>query len=245
MVFDKIPLSRDETYNTVEFQVYGRYALFTDPVTRAGGDKISYQIPTYEALKGIMESIYWHPVLIWVIDRVRVINEIQMEPKGVRLYGYNKKHGDLACYTYLKDVRYQVQAHFIYNPNQVYLTKDRKDKKHINIARRAIERGGRRNIFLGTRECQGYVEPCVFGEGHGFYDNLPEEVSYGLMYHGITYADSAILLDEKGHMTINFWEPRMKPGGYIDYIRPEQCFKAGQGRKMEPKIFHPAKSQET
>lgn len=233
--------TRDETCNTVEFQVYGRYALFTDPVTRTGGDKISYQIPTYEALKGITESIYWHPVLIWVIDRVRIMNEIQMESKGVHLCNYNCRNGDLACYTYLKDVRYQVQAHFIYNPNQIYLKADQKDKKHMNITMRAIERGGRRDIFLGTRECQGYVEPCVFGEGPGYYDDLPEEISYGLMYHGISYADSTLLPEEKECMTVNFWEPHMKPGGYIDFIRPEQCFKAGQGRKMEPKIFHPSK----
>ena len=38
--------------NRVEFQVSsGDYAMFADPVTRVGGEKLSYQIPTYEALK--------------------------------------------------------------------------------------------------------------------------------------------------------------------------------------------------
>ena len=36
--------------NTIEFEVYGNYALFADPVTRVGGEKTSYHIPTYEAL---------------------------------------------------------------------------------------------------------------------------------------------------------------------------------------------------
>ena len=45
--------------NTIEYQVYGDYALFADPVTRVGAEKSSYHIPTYEALKGITESIYW------------------------------------------------------------------------------------------------------------------------------------------------------------------------------------------
>ena len=45
--------------NTIEFEVYGNYALFADPVTRVGGEKTSYHIPTYEALKGIVESVYW------------------------------------------------------------------------------------------------------------------------------------------------------------------------------------------
>ena len=44
--------------NTVEFQVSGDYALFSDPVTRVGGEKFSYQIPTYEALKGILHSVF-------------------------------------------------------------------------------------------------------------------------------------------------------------------------------------------
>ena len=35
--------------NSVTFKVWGRYALFTDPLTRIGGEKYSYQIPTYEA----------------------------------------------------------------------------------------------------------------------------------------------------------------------------------------------------
>ena len=45
--------------NTVEFVVRGRYALFSDILTRAGGEKTSYPIPTYEALKGITQSVYF------------------------------------------------------------------------------------------------------------------------------------------------------------------------------------------
>ena len=37
--------------NSIEFKVWGRYALFTDPLTRIGGEKCSYHIPTYESLK--------------------------------------------------------------------------------------------------------------------------------------------------------------------------------------------------
>ena len=97
--------------NIVEFIVYGDYALFSDPITRVGGEKSSYQIPTYEALKGILASVYWKPTLIWYIDKVRVLNQIQTESKGVRpikMSGGN----DLAYYTYLKKCAYQVQAHF-------------------------------------------------------------------------------------------------------------------------------------
>ena len=44
--------------NSIEFLLTGRYALFTDPITRIGGEKTSYHLPTYEALKGVCKSIY-------------------------------------------------------------------------------------------------------------------------------------------------------------------------------------------
>lgn len=50
--------------NEIQFKVYGRMALFTDPITKLGGEKSSYPIPTYQAMKGIVESIYWKPTII-------------------------------------------------------------------------------------------------------------------------------------------------------------------------------------
>ena len=114
--------------NTIEFQVYGDYALFSDPVTRVGGEKSSYHIPTYEALKGITESIYWKPTIKWIVDAVRVMRPIQTETKGVRPIGYNGGN-ELAYYTYLKDICYQVRAHFEFNLNHPELENDRNEHK--------------------------------------------------------------------------------------------------------------------
>ena len=143
--------------NIVEFEVTGDYALFSDPVMRIGGEKCSYHIPTYEALKGVLASIYWRPTIIWYIDAVRVMNPIRTEVKGIRPIKYSGGN-DLSYYTYLKDCRYQVRAHFEWNENRPELAADRNENKHHNIARRMIAKGGRRDIFLGTRECQAYVE---------------------------------------------------------------------------------------
>lgn len=222
--------------NTVEFQVSGDYALFSDPVTRVGGEKCTYHIPTYEALKGILQSVYWKPTIIWVIDAVRVMNPIRTETKGIRPIAYNGGN-DLSYYTYLKDVRYQVRAHFEWNENRPELEADRNEHKHHNIARRMIERGGRRDIFLGTRECQGYVEPCVFDQGEGAYDQLEGEIAYGFMYHGITYADEAALPEDKGKMTVRFWHPVMQERGIIEFLRPEECREKRHIREMSIKTF--------
>ena len=136
--------------NTVEFQVSGEYALFSDPVTRVGGEKCTYHIPTYEALKGILQSVYWKPTLVWIIDSVRIMMPIQTETKSIRPINYNGGN-DLSYYTYLKNVRYQVRAHFEWNENRLELAEDRNENKHHNIAKRMILRGGRRDIFLGAR----------------------------------------------------------------------------------------------
>ena len=206
--------------NIVEFQVSGDYALFSDPIMRVGGEKCTYQVPTYEALKGILHSVYWKPTIIWVIDAVRVMNPIQMETKGIRPIKY-RGGNDLSYYTYLKDCRYQVRAHFEWNENRPELEADRNENKHHEIAKKMIRKGGRRDVFLGTRECQGYVEPCVFGEGSGAYDET-DELAFGLMYHGITYTDEAYSEDTRGKMTVRLWSPVMKRG-VITFLPPEQC----------------------
>ena len=66
--------------NTVEFEVVGDRALFSDPITRVGGEKTSYYVPTYEALKGIISSVYWKPTFIWIIDAVATMIDMENPP---------------------------------------------------------------------------------------------------------------------------------------------------------------------
>jgi len=202
--------------NIVEFKVWGRYALFTDPLTKIGGEKFSYQIPTYEALKGILSSVYWKPTFIWVIDKVRVMKRIKTQTRSAKPIKYNTNGNDLSIYTYLSNVEYQIQAHFEWNKNREDLSGDRNEHKHYCVAKRMIERGGRRDVFLGTRECQGYVEPCKFGEGTGDYDNYGE-LSFGLMFHGFEYPDEG---NEKDKFYARFWRPKMVDG-VIEFLHPD------------------------
>jgi len=200
--------------NTVQFKVYGRYALFSDPITRPGGEKFSYQTPTYQALKGVIESIYWKPTFIWYIDKVRVMKRIQTESKGMRPIKMNGGN-ELAYYTYLKDVEYQVAAHFEWNEFRSCLMADRDEHKHHNIARRCILQGGRRDVFLGTRECQAYVEPCAFGEDKGFYDEGYGTIDFGIMIHGFDYPDETGI----NELGVRLWRQSMKDG-VIEFADP-------------------------
>jgi len=217
--------------NGIEFKVYGNYALFTDPLTKLGGEKLTYSVPPYQALKGIVEAIYWKPTLLFVIDEVRVVNAIRMESKGMRPIGYGGGNS-LANYTYLKDVCYEVRAHFEFNMNRPELEHDRNEHKHHNILKRSLNVGGRRDIFLGARECQGYVEPCVFGEEPGFYDNYGE-IHLGNMVHGINYPDET----GRAQMEVRLWNPVMKDG-VIRFTRPEECTQVRTISDMQPKIFN-------
>lgn len=58
------------------------YEVISDPEFKTGGEKSSMAIPTYEALKGILKSIYWKPTITWIIDEVRVMNPFRMEASG-------------------------------------------------------------------------------------------------------------------------------------------------------------------
>lgn len=224
-----------EHQNSVEFSVSGRIALFSDPVTRAGGEKCSYQVPTYQALKGILESVYWKPTFIWHIDAVRVMNPIASRSEGIRPIEYSGGN-TLSIYTYLTNVAYQVKAHFEWNENRPDLAGDRNENKHFFIARRMIERGGRRDIFLGTRECQAYVEPCAFHTGEGHFDGL-SELSFSLMFHGFSYPDET----GRHELQARFWYPKMQ-NGVIAFCRPEECPVIRTVKEQQPKKFQSGKN---
>ena len=225
--------------NSIQFKVYGKYALFTDPLTKIGGEKCSYHIPTYEALKGVVKSVYWKPTLVWHIDKVRVMKPVRTQTKGVKtlkLSGGN----DLSIYTYLVDVEYQVLAHFEWNIYRPELENDRIDGKHYQIALRMLERGGRQDIFLGSRECQGYVEPCTFGNGKGHYDDI-DEMAFGLMFHSFGYPDET----GKEILITRLWKPVMKKGiiefshvddttNIVKEVRPMKAKKFGLDKNQNP-----------
>lgn len=219
--------------NSIEFKVYGPLALFTEPFSRLGGEKISYQIPTYGALIGMCKSIYWKPTFLWVVDKVRIMNQINMETRGVRIP--LAKGNDLANYTYLTNVEYRVKAHIEWNTNRPEFTQDRNWGKHLTMAVKALKKGGRLPVKLGTTECLAYVEPCDFNEGNGAYDNV--DMAFGLMYHGRTYPDEAYNEETKNRITINMWNATMK-NGVIEFPRPEDCpvhYKTD--KEFEPKEF--------
>ncbi|MEA4811532.1 MAG: type I-C CRISPR-associated protein Cas5c [Anaerolineaceae bacterium] len=218
--------------NKLVYRLSGRYALFSDPLTRSGGEKSTLSVPTYQALKGITESIYWKPTITWVVDRVRIAKPIRSETKSIRPIKFGGGN-DLAYYRYLSDVEYHVEAHFEFNPHRPDLKKDWNEAKHNAMALRSLQKGGRRDVFLGARECQGYVEPMVFEDGKGPYDTT-SAVEFGFQYHSISYPDET---KDEGFY-VNFWNVVME-FGLINFCRPEDCQVRRKIKQGTAKTFLP------
>ena len=191
--------------NQVTYKVYGKRALFSDPIVGMGGEKSSYSIPTYEALRGITESIYWKPTIDWVVDEVRIMNPIKKVASGQLLVLYSSKKKDLSINMYLMDVCYEVKVHFIQNVVRPDLKHDFIEQKHLAIMKRSILKGGRAPIFLGTSECVGMIEPVNFGEDPGYYDNI--DMDFDMMFKNFEYPEF-IGRPSAAH----FFMPKMKNG---------------------------------
>lgn len=59
----------------IRLHVTGNYALFTRPEMKA--ERVSYDVITPSAARGVLEAIYWKPQIRWVIDRLHVLRPIQ------------------------------------------------------------------------------------------------------------------------------------------------------------------------
>lgn len=195
--------------------VIGKYALFTDPMSKGGGEKFTYQIPTMQALRGIVEANYWKPTLKFLIDEVKVLKSIQTETKSILLPMLNGGK-DLSYFTYLKDVAYAVKFHFEWALERTDLKEDRNEKKHEQIILRSLSRGGRHDIFLGTRECVGEIYKITEEEYIKLNSPYSGNISFGIMFNSFTYGE----LD--GKLYSNF-APVIMKNGVVNFLRPEEC----------------------
>ena len=201
--------------NTFEFEVSADFGLFTDPNISDKNTRISYPIPTYGALNGVCEAIFWQPTFIWVVDKVRVMEPIktwEIATSGIEWTGGRVILRD----TFLVDPRYQVQAHFEWNPSRPDLKHDRIYGKYNAMIKHCLDKGGRKDPALGSKRAgMAFIEPCKFGEGDGFYDDSGK-ILFGSMYHSYDHSGG------EANKCPLWWQPVME-NGVIEFIRPEQC----------------------
>lgn len=198
-------------------KVTGDYALWTDPATKGGGERISYQVPTVQALQGICDAVYFKPTIRNVVDAVKVINPVRFHSMGYRAL-YADLSAGLNYVTVLEDVEYLLKYHFEWNLNRDDLLQDRIMKKHEAIAERSLKRGGRRDVFLGAREFIGYVEAIDEDEylkEKTFYSG--SDLDLGNIFHSFIYPNN-----EEGKLKSLFTHTIMKDG-IIKFKSQDEC----------------------
>ena len=116
---------------SIRLEVWGDYALFTRPEMKV--ERVSYDVMTPSAARGLIEAIYWHPGIHWSIDRIHVCapirftnlrrNEVKstisartaravMERGKGALYLSTSDDIQQRAALLLRDVRYVIEAHF-------------------------------------------------------------------------------------------------------------------------------------
>ena len=164
----------------IQVEVWGDYACFTRPEMKT--ERVSYDVMTPSAARGLLESIYWHPGLRWVIECIHVCSPIRFtnirrnEVKDVisaravksvmekgngidELYLATTESIQQRAAMVLKDVHYVIDAHF-----------DMTDKaapgdnpgKFQDIIKRRLERGQCYSMpYFGTREFAAHFARCT------------------------------------------------------------------------------------
>ncbi len=60
---------------SISIEVWGDYACFSRPEMKV--ERVSYDVMTPSAARGLIEAIYWHPGMRWIIDRIHVCAPIR------------------------------------------------------------------------------------------------------------------------------------------------------------------------
>lgn len=188
----------------IRIEVWGEYACFTRPELKA--ERVSYDVMTPSAARGLIESIYWHPGIRWAVDRIHVLapirfasirrNEVKSTVSAYSVRTVMERGGDLHLAAsrdvqqrstlLLRDVRYVVEAHFDLAPEKLAVGDN--PGKFQDIATRRVAKGQfYRQPCFGCREFPAHFAPCEA------IPPCPEELrgerELGYMLYDMDYAD--------------------------------------------------------
>jgi CRISPR-associated protein Cas5d len=201
------------THFGIAIRVWGEYALFSRPEMKV--ERVSYDVPTPSAARGIIEAIYWKPEIRWHIDKIHVLNPIRTMnlrrnevgskiPANSVSKAMKDGHGQLGltieedrqqrAAIMLCDVNYVIEAHFD------ILSGENNPGKHLEqFNRRAREGKCHHRPYLGCRECDCHFELIE--------DEIPKsslgDRDLGFMLHDINFQNG---------MTAQFFRATMKDG---------------------------------
>jgi len=205
------------TDTSIALRVWGEYALFTRPEMKV--ERVSYDVITPSAARGVLEAIYWKPQIRWVVDRLHVLKPIRtmnirrnevankistsglkkiMQSGSGRLGTYVDEDRQQRASIVLRNVEYVIEAHFeILDPSE-------HPKKHYEIVKRRAEKGQHfHQPYLGCREFPCDYEWLARDEIPRCPDVLVGEKDLGYMLHDIDFENDC---------TARFFRAEMKDG---------------------------------
>jgi len=180
----------------VKLKVWGDYALFTRLEMKV--ERVSYDVMTPSAARGILEAIYWKPAIRWIVDQIHVLKPIQFEnirrneiSNKVSVNAKIMREGTQTVCQYieddrqqraslvLKDVAYVIEAHFVLAAVDIA-----NPGKHLAIFERRVKKGQCfHRPYFGCREFPVNFEWC-----DGIPDSpLTGEQNLGYMLHDIDF----------------------------------------------------------
>lgn len=206
----------------IKLHVWGDYALFTRPEMKA--ERVSYDIMTPSAARGIVSAIYWKPEIDWVIDKIHILkpirfasvrrNEVsckatvptasamagdEVDPLGFSVEEKRQQRASLL----LCDVAYVIEAHFELLATTLVkdgpeLSESECEAKHISMFNR---RGRAGQAFhqpcMGCREFPAHFELIEHNDELPSSD-LPDSQrnkDFGFVFHDFIYHE-----DKKGRI---------------------------------------------
>jgi CRISPR-associated protein Cas5d len=204
----------------IMLEVWGDYASFNRPEMKV--ERVSYDVMTPSAARGILEAIYWKPEMRWVVDEIHVLSPIRfMQVRRNEVSGtipvkgatgvnaaMKEDRGKLGkdvssarqqrAAMVLRDVRYGIRAHVDVvggdddNPAP--------EAKHLEMFKRRAAKGQYfHHPYLGNREFPAHFR--LVEDLPGPPQELQEDRDLGWMLHDIVYRedpDGAIVESNRG-----------------------------------------------
>lgn len=186
---------------SIKMEVWGDYACFTRPEMKV--ERVSYDVPTPSAARGMVESVYFHNGLRWIIDRIYVCKPIRFtnilrnevaskisarnvltEANGKKR-SYIDRNADIQqrATTMLRDVHYVIEAHF--EMTDKANSSDNPGKFQDIVKRRLRSGQAYMQPYLGCRECTAHFR---LWEG-GDIPTIDETRDLGYMLYDMDYSD--------------------------------------------------------
>jgi len=187
----------------VRLRVSGDRACFTRPEMKV--ERVSYDVMTPSAARGILEAIHWKPAIRWQVDAIHVLNPIKFQSIRRNEVGHKAPAGKIKtamnrgsleglqlladedrqqrASTILVDVAYVIEAHFEMTPKA---GQDDNEGKHLDIFNRRASRG---QCFhqpcLGTREFDARFE--LLPDNSPLPATIPDTRDLGFMLYDIDH----------------------------------------------------------